>query len=184
MGDGIQVMIYTLDRDDLFAHICGFFERMGYNILEAKIHTTNHGYALDSFLIQDHSDRSIMYRDLLSYIEHELANTLNSVTLPLEPLKGRVSRQVKHMPIPASIDIKKIKDSNNHLLEIVASDRPGLLSTIAQALIAHQVHLQTAKINTLGNRAEDTFLISGKNGSQLTEAAIIDLKVTLNRQIS
>ena len=43
-----------------------------------------------------------MYRDLLSYIEHELANTLNSVTLPLEPLKGRVSRQVKHMPIPAS----------------------------------------------------------------------------------
>ena len=184
MGDGIQVMIYTLDRDDLFAHICGFFERMGYNILEAKIHTSNHGYALDSFLIQDHSDRSIMYRDLLSYIEHELANTLNSVTLPLEPLKGRVSRQVKHMPIPASIDIKKIKDSNNHLLEIVASDRPGLLSTIAQALIAHQVHLQTAKINTLGNRAEDTFLISGENGSQLTEAAIIDLKVTLNRQIS
>jgi [protein-PII] uridylyltransferase len=88
------------------------------------------------------------------------------------------------MPIPASIDIKKIKDSNNHLLEIVASDRPGLLSTIAQALIAHQVHLQTAKINTLGNRAEDTFLISGKNGGQLTEAVISGLRVTLNSQIS
>ncbi len=48
-GDGIQVLIYIKDHDDLFARICGFFERIGYTIVEAKIHTTQHGYALDSF---------------------------------------------------------------------------------------------------------------------------------------
>ena len=183
-GDGIQVMIYTADRDDLFARICGFFERMGYNILEAKVHTSKHAYALDSFLIQDQSDRSIMYRDLLSYIEHELANALRDTKAPIEPLKGRISRQVKHMPIQANISIKAIQDSKNHQLEIIAGDRPGLLSTIAQAFIAHGIHLQTAKINTLGQRAEDTFLISGKSGTQLPEATIKALQSALSREIN
>ncbi len=50
-GDGIQVMVYLRDRDDLFARICGFFDRMGYSIVEAKIHTCRHGYALDTFLM-------------------------------------------------------------------------------------------------------------------------------------
>lgn len=183
-GDGIQVMIYTADRDDLFARICGFFERMGYNVLEAKIHTTQHAYALDSFLIQDQNDRSIMYRDLLSYIEHELTNTLRDKEAVFEPIKGRVSRQVKHMPIQAKIHIEEIVDSQNHQLEIVAGDRPGLLSTIAQAFITNAVHLQTAKINTLGNRAEDTFLISGKNGAHLPKKTIAALKKALSEQIS
>lgn len=182
-GDGIQVMIYTADRDDLFARICGFFERMGYNILEAKIHTSKHNYALDSFLIQDQSDRSIMYRDLLSYIEHELASTLRDNQGAFETIKGRISRQVKHMPIQANIDIQEVKGSNNHQLEIIAGDRPGLLSTIAQTFIANGIHLQTAKINTLGNRAEDTFLISGKNGTQLPESTVDALQQALIKQI-
>lgn len=182
-GDGIQVMIYTADRDDLFARICGFFERMGYNILEAKIHTSKHHYALDSFLIQDQSDRSIMYRDLLSYIEHELGHALGDSQTNFEPLKGRISRQVKHMPIQANISIEQVKDSNNHLLEIVAGDRPGLLSTIAQTFIANNIHLQTAKINTLGKRAEDAFLISGKNGAQLSASRVEALQEALIKAV-
>ena len=168
-GDSIQVMIYTRDRDDLFARICGFFERAGYNIVEAKIHTTQHDYALDSFLVLDQSDKSIRYRDLLSYIEYELAQKLASKLPPEPPLQGRVSRQVKHLPINPTVAIVADPKSDNHTLNIVAGDRPGLLSHIAHTLLQHGVHLHTAKINTLGNRAEDTFLISAKAGEKLTE---------------
>src|SRR5205823_9230696 len=38
-GEGLQVMIYTRDREALFARICGYFERAGFNIVEAKVHT-------------------------------------------------------------------------------------------------------------------------------------------------
>ena len=178
-GDGIQVMIYTEDRDDLFRCICSFFERIGYNILEAKIHTTNHAYALDSFLVSDQSDKSVSYRDLLSFIEFELANSLTSKLPSLTPLKGRLSRQVKHMPITSNVLIESLSDSNSHKLEIVAGDRPGLLSIIAHAFLINKVQIQTAKINTLGKRAEDVFLISGKNGSKLNEETIRDLKKSL-----
>ena len=178
-GDGIQVMIYTPDRDDLFACICSVFERIGYSVVEAKIHTTKHAYALDSFLVLDQNDRSISYRDLLSYIEYELSNSLHSNMPPAAPIKGRLSRQVKHMPIKSYVSIESVLETNNHKIEIVAGDRPGLLSTIAHAFLKHDVKIQTAKINTLGKRAEDVFLISGKNGAQLSDFTIKELKATL-----
>ncbi|HEY8118871.1 MAG TPA: [protein-PII] uridylyltransferase [Methylophilaceae bacterium] len=182
-GDGIQVLIYTQDRDDLFARICGFFERIGYTILEAKVHTTQHGYALDSFLVLDQSDKSVSYRDLLSYIEYELTQKLLSTSAPESPLQGRISRQVKHMPIAAGIHIKPGTNGQNHVLDIVAGDRPGLLSRLAHTFLQHNVHLHTAKINTLGNRAEDTFLISGKSGSKLDEEVLKMLEQELLTQI-
>ena len=181
-GDGIQALIYTKDRDDLFARICSFFERIGYTIVEAKIHTTQHGYALNSFLVLDQSDKSIIYRDLLSFIEYELTQKLLGTDAPETPLQGRVSRQVKHMPITPSVSITASANSPNHVLEIVAGDRPGLLSRLAHVFLEHGVALHTAKISTLGNRAEDTFLISAKGGKKLSEDNVEALEKDLLAQ--
>ncbi|MCE5180401.1 MAG: [protein-PII] uridylyltransferase [Betaproteobacteria bacterium] len=160
-GEGIQVMIYTPDRDDLFARICSFFERTDFNIVEAKIHTSRHGYALDSFVVLDEADRAVHYRDLLSFIEYELTQRLDP-TVPLEPpMQGRLSRHLKHFPITPEILVKSDEKNVYHVLSVVAGDRPGLLSRIAQTLLRHHIHLHTAKIATLGERAEDTFLITG-----------------------
>ncbi|HUW50188.1 MAG TPA: [protein-PII] uridylyltransferase [Sulfuricella sp.] len=160
-GEGIQVMIYTPDRDDLFARICSFFERTDFNIVEAKIHTSRHGYALDSFVVLDEANRAVHYRDLLSFIEYELTQRL-APTVPLEPpMQGRLSRHLKHFPITPEISIKSDEKEIYHVLSVIAGDRPGLLSRIAQTLLRHHIHLHTAKIATLGERAEDTFLITG-----------------------
>ncbi|HEU4709465.1 MAG TPA: [protein-PII] uridylyltransferase [Methylophilaceae bacterium] len=183
-GEGIQVMIYTRDRDDLFASICGFFERMGYTIAEAKIHTTQHGYALDSFLVYNLTEKPDHYRSLLNYIEYELTQQLQSSAPLPSPTKGRVSRQVKHMPIAPSVTLQFDENSSYHRLHLEASDRPGLLSSIAQAFLRYGVHLHTAKINTLGNRAEDTFLISGKGSARLMPEALEQLQSDLLQQLS
>jgi [protein-PII] uridylyltransferase len=147
--------------------------------LEAKIHTSKNAYALDSFLVLDQSDKSVSYRDLLNYIEYELGASLRSNTLLSAPAKGRLSRQVKHMPIKSNVTLESLPGSNNHKLEIIAGDRPGLLSTIAYAFLTHEVQIQTAKINTLGKRAEDVFLISGKSGVKLSDDEIEALEKTL-----
>lgn len=182
-GDGIQTMIYTLDRDDLFAQICGFFERAGFNIAEARIFTANNGYALNSFIILDQNDRSISYRDLLNYIEYELSSQLAD-QLPLaEPLQGRVSRQVKHMPITASVNAIMDAGTGNHTFEVSTNDRPGLLSRLAATFLKHQVHLHNAKINTLGNRVEDSFVVSAKDNQPLDDKSVDQLKQALLAQL-
>ncbi|MEO1765697.1 [protein-PII] uridylyltransferase [Thiobacter aerophilum] len=158
-GEGIQVMIYTPDREDLFARICAFFERMNFNVVEARIHTTPHGYALDTFLILDLGGISASYRDLLPFIEFELAARLASSAPPEPPLAGRVSRLVRHFPIEPRVSIAPDERGQYHVLSVTAGDRPGLLSRIAQVLFHHGIRLHMAKITTLGERAEDTFLV-------------------------
>ena len=166
-GEGIQVMIYTKDQNDLFARICNFFDRMGYNIVQAKIYTTDHDYALNSFIILDQSGKAVSYSGLLKFIEEELTQKLYKTNALESPLQGRINRQVKHMPIQANIVVNEA-ENNNHKLEIVANDRPGLLATIAHRFLVDDIDLHNAKINTLGNRAEDSFLISARKGQKLT----------------
>lgn len=182
-GDGIQVMIYSKDQNDLFARICNFFDRMGYNIVEAKIYTTDHAYALDSFIVLDQSGKSVSYSGLLKFIEVELTQKLNKNQALESPLKGRISRQVKHMPIQAQVTITQESDSNNHKLEIIANDRPGLLATLAHQFLVLEIELHNAKINTLGNRAEDTFLISANKGQKLHALRVIALKEAIISEI-
>ncbi|GAB2182425.1 [protein-PII] uridylyltransferase [Denitratisoma sp. agr-D3] len=161
IGEGLQVMAYVPDQPDLFARLCGFFSRYGYSIVDAKIHTTKHGYALDSFVLLD-AQEHLPYRDMIALIEHELVELLKAQP-PLEaPARGRLTRQVKHFPIPPEVSIRADDKGNRYALAITAADRPGLLYTIAYLLAQHHINLHTARVNTLGERVEDMFLISGK----------------------
>ena len=159
-GGGLEVMVYTCDQRDLFARVVGYFSRAGYSIVEAKIHTTRHGYALDSFNLLDLSDRG-GDRSMITIIEHELTNRLVQQTPPEAPGSGRLSRQVKNFPIQPVVSIETDEKGQHYVLSIDAADRPGLLYTIAMTIASHGANLHTAKISTLGERVEDTFLISG-----------------------
>jgi len=160
-GEGIQVLVYCGDRPDLFARICAFFEKAGYSIFDAKIYTTLRGYALDSFYVHTADDRSSEYRDLVGYIEFELAQLIERGGPVPPPMNGRLSRALKHFPLPPQVLIRADDKQKLHILSLVAGDRPGLLSRIARVLSAHSVAIHSAKIMTLGERAEDTFTISG-----------------------
>ncbi|MBI4195906.1 MAG: [protein-PII] uridylyltransferase [Betaproteobacteria bacterium] len=160
-GEGLQVMVYVPDQKELFARICSFFENMNYDIFEAKIYTTRHGYALDSFQVHDPHNRRPRYRDLISYVEFELAERLIRKA-PLPPLtRPRLSRQLRHFPISPEVNIQPDERGTYKVLSVIAGDRPGLLSRIARVLTAYDINLHTARINTLGSRAEDVFLITG-----------------------
>ncbi len=159
-GEGMQVLVYTPDAADLFARICGYFEEAGLSILDAKIHTARNGYALDTFqvispILTEH------YRELVAMVEAELVRAI-AVVGPLLPAgKGRVSRRVKSFPIAPRVDLRPDEKGQRWLLSVSASDRVGLLYSIARVLARHRINLQLAKVTTLGERVEDTFLIEG-----------------------
>jgi [protein-PII] uridylyltransferase len=164
-GEGMQVLVYTPDAPDLFARICGYFEQAGFSILDAKVHTArpakdSPAYALDTFQVvsptlADH------YRELVAMVEAELCRAIEeSGPLP-PPGKGRVSRRVKSFPITPRVDLRPDEKAQRWLLSVSASDRVGLLYSIARVLARHRINLQLAKVTTLGERVEDTFLIDG-----------------------
>jgi [protein-PII] uridylyltransferase len=160
MGEGVEVLLYVPDQKDLFARVCGYFESRSLSILDAKIYTTRHGYALDSFLVTDNG-RGPHYRELLARIERELTAWITDKGPLPPPTKGRLSRQSRHFPISPAVQLQPDERGRQHLLTVVATDRLGLLYGIARVLAKHDVNVHTARINTLGERVEDVFLIDG-----------------------
>ncbi|MGA0611049.1 [protein-PII] uridylyltransferase [Caldimonas sp. KR1-144] len=164
VGEGLQVLVYAPDRQDLFARICGYFDYAQFNILDAKVHTTKTGYALDTFQViapQLEQGTGVSYRDLISLVETQLLQALVTTKALPEPSRGRQSRRVRSFPITPRVSLRPDERAQRWLLSVSTSDRSGLLYAIARVLARHQINLQLAKVSTLGERVEDTFLVDG-----------------------
>ena len=161
VGEGLQVLVYTRDQPDLFARICGYFDQASFSVVDARIHTTQRAYALDTFEVVTSAGMEEHYQALTNMIEADLAQAI-ALAGPLPaPRKGRVSRRVKSFPIAPRVTLRPDEKAQNWLLNISASDRLGLLYSIARVLAQHHIVVQLAKVATLGERVEDTFLIHG-----------------------
>jgi [protein-PII] uridylyltransferase len=180
-GEGLQVFVYLPDQKELFARICGFFGKIGFTIVDAKIHTTRHDYALDTFVVLDPEHASGSYRDLVNFVEYELTERLVRQATPETPPGGRISRHLRHFPITPQITLFPDDNGQQYILEITAGDRPGLLARIARVLAAQGIEVHSARINTLGERAEDVFLVSGERLRE--EAAAVKLEDDLLHEI-
>ncbi|MEO7761609.1 MAG: [protein-PII] uridylyltransferase [Casimicrobiaceae bacterium] len=175
--EGVQLCIYMRDQPNLFARICGFFGKMQFSIVDAKIYTTRNQHALDTFTVLDPENRPASYRDLTSYVEYELTQRL-SADAPMDPIvPGRISRRLKAFPITPEVQIFPDDKGSQFILELIAGDRPGLLASIADILARHNINVHNARINTLGERAEDVFLVSGPRLHD--ESALVRLETAL-----
>jgi [protein-PII] uridylyltransferase len=161
VGEGLQVLVYAPDQPGLFARITGFFERMQFDVAAAKIYTTRHGFALDSFQVLSRTRSGEHYRDLIQTIESGLAERIAKGG-PLEGQSaGRVSRWVKHFPIEPRVDIRPDRRPGRWLVTVGCADRPGLLSAVARVFLERGLNLADARVTTLGARAEDVFVVNG-----------------------
>ena len=160
LGEGLQVMVYTPDQTDLFARICGYFDQAGFSILDAKVHTARNGYALDTFQVVTEM-LDIHYRELTVMVENDLKHAIETAAPLPQASRGRVSRRVKSFPVAPRVSLQPDEKAQRWLLSISASDRVGLLYGVAQVLAHHHINVLLAKVTTLGERVEDTFLIDG-----------------------
>jgi [protein-PII] uridylyltransferase len=166
-NEALQLMVYAPDRDDLFVSICRYFDQRALSIQDARIHTTRHGWALDSFiLLLPAAEKD--YRSHASLVEHELIDQLSHADSgePAAPrnygLARRGSRRARVFPIIPTAELQPDERSASWRLSVTAADRPGLLYSLARVFAAHRINLVMAKILTLGDRVEDIFIIEGE----------------------
>lgn len=187
-GLGVQVLVYTVDRHDLFARICAYFDRAGWGVWQARIHTTAQARALDSFELAPSSpwlDADGHLRPgAATAIERELPRAITATATLPPPRLQRPSRRARSFPAAARASFSPLPTDtqadpaspvhtggrNNRdeaappalwQLDIAASDRAGLLYAVARVLSAHGLSVQLAKISTMGERVEDSFVLQG-----------------------
>lgn len=161
-GEVMQVMVYVRDTSALFARLAGYFHTKGLAVLDAQIHTTSQGYALDSFML-DARHLEGHQRPMLSLISDDLRRLMEGpASLPV-PQLGKLSRQSRSFPLPTTVQITPDENQQTFTLSLTTVDRPGLLYAIAHQLAQFGVDIASARITTLGERAEDVFLLQGGN---------------------
>jgi len=159
-GSFIEVLIYSKNRPSLFEKITNFFYENQLDILEAKIYTTAHDYALDIFHVMDDGNINDSYNQFFKQLEQDLTNII-SRKLESKKLSLQKTRQAEHHNIQSTVD-NKIINKTQFELEIITDSRPGLLNMISSEINRLDFEIDKARINTLGNRAEDFFLITAK----------------------
>lgn len=171
-GLGVQVLVYAHDRSDLFARICAYFDRAGWGVWQARIHTTAQARALDSFELAPGGPwldaHGHLRPDAAAAIERELPLAITATATLPAPRLQRPSRRARSFPATARAGFSLLHTGTEAAstarlwqLDIAASDRAGLLYAVARVLSAHGLSVQLAKISTMGERVEDSFVLQG-----------------------
>ncbi len=156
---GSEIFVYTRDKNYLFATITAALETLGLNIIDARVITSNNGFTLDTFLVLDRNAKQITDRERQNEICAQLNNCLHHPDdISLSSIA--LTRQQKHFPIATKIHFREDEKNQRTQMEVITSDRPGLLARIARGMLKCNILLQNAKVATFGERAEDIFLIT------------------------
>ena len=172
IGDGLQVLIYGQDERLVFAKICGFFDNTEFSIVEAKVFSTQNNHYLNTFQVLAQRAVDINHHDMIRHIEKQLPDVIAEDSLP-KPVSGRISRRLKYFPIKPEVSLRGDENGLNFYLQVTCADRPGVLYVIARTLTKYRIDIQNAKINTMGDRAEDTLLVSGDALRSSREALLL-----------
>ena len=182
-GDGVEAALYTPSAKRTFAHATAVLDELGMTIMDSRIVPLEKGYSIDSFVFMELDDRVEIDPSRMKKIRRSLTRVLtayedDSVT----EVTRTLPRQARMFTTQTSVEFSPSTSSNNTVLELVAADRPGLLSEIGRVFIEQEVDIEAAKIMTIGERAEDVFYVCDESGNALTEDAQHELqKALLNR---
>ncbi len=167
------VTIYAADHPGLFFRVAGAIHLAGGSIIDARIHTTRDGMALDNMLVQDPFgqpfDDPVRLKRIEKAIEDALANRSQlNAALAARPLP-RTRAEAFHIVPNVIIDNKA---SNRYtVIEVNAQDRPALLNALSYALFQAKVTIRSAHIATYGERAVDTFYVTDLTGDKIVSEA-------------
>lgn len=167
------VMVLAADHPGLFYRIAGGIHLAGGNIIDARIHTTRDGMALDNFLVQDPLGRPFaddaQIARLRRAIEDALAN--RQKLLPKLAAKPLPRTRAETFSIAPNVLIDNKASNRFTVVEVNAQDRPALLNQLAYALFQSKVTVHSAHVATYGERAVDTFYVTDLLGGKIDGAA-------------
>jgi [protein-PII] uridylyltransferase len=174
-----RVSIFAPDRPGLFYRIASALSSAGATIVDARIHTTRDGMALDNLLVTD--GRGKAYDDgrarkrLIGALDQALCDGAELSPPPAETLPVREQA----FRIAPRVLVADKASSRTTVVEVNARDRRGLLARLARVIHAAGHQLHSAHIATYGERAVDVFYLTDAKGHKLSEAAIRELREQL-----
>ena len=177
-----ELMVFMPDRNYLFADITQILEKQNLNIVEAKIYSAyqqgEQSMTLVLFYLLDGQQQPITDEAIIQRVIAQFAEIVAHPATTRAPEPFTIPRRMRCFETPTHIEFHKKSKRYTELL-IETKDIRGLLSRIALAFKACQIRIHDAKINTVGEKAEDHFLISTPENQALNAEQQAQLESTL-----
>ena len=167
------VTVYAADHPGLFYRIAGAISLGGANILDARIHTTRDGQALDNFVIADPLGRPFAETTQLARLKRMIEDVLTGKVRLADRLAARplARRRAEVFAVEPNVLIDNKASNRYTVVEVAALDRPALLFSLTSALFQSRLTIHSAHIATYGERATDTFYVTDLTGEKIDNAA-------------
>jgi len=163
------VMVIAADHPGLFYRIAGGISLAGGNIIDARIHTTRDGTAIDNFLVQDPIGRPFSEAGQLERLKSAIADALANRTKLSPQLAARPLARPRADAFDVRPRVEFDHDASNRftVIEVIARDRPALLNRLSRALFDTRLVVHSAHVSTYGERAIDTFYVTDLFGAKI-----------------
>ncbi|MDW1956668.1 [protein-PII] uridylyltransferase, partial [Vibrio sp. Vb0562] len=179
---GTEVFVYTKDQPALFATVVAELDRRNFNVHDAQIMTSKDGHVIDTFMVLDQHGEAIDESRHAAVIKH-LTHVLEAGR-PTKIKTRRTPNKLQHFNVKTKVDFLPTKGKKHTLMEFVALDTPGLLAKVGRTFADLNINLHGAKITTIGERAEDLFILTSEAGGRLSEEQQNELRDKLIEKLS
>ncbi|MEA3017033.1 MAG: [protein-PII] uridylyltransferase [Sphingomonadales bacterium] len=165
--------VYAKDRPGLFYRLAAAISLAGANIIDARVHTTNDGMALDNFLIQDGDASPFDDPHQLKRLDKAVTEAVNGAEPSIERLEAKALPRVRAeaFRIEPAVFADNQASSRYTVVEVNARDRAALLSGLARAILDSRAIIHSAHIATYGERAVDVFYLTDLQGAKIENPA-------------
>ena len=164
----LQVLFVVPDSENLLLHSTGALDSLGLDILDARIHQTRSGLGILVF-VTVMQDESFPDQRELDFLAAEMKKFLLDPPAEYRPRSRSLPRALKQFKVPTVVSFSDNLELDHTTMEIVSQDRPGLLYHVSVALLECKTKLVSAKVSTVGEKAEDTFFITDRDGNPVTD---------------
>jgi len=164
-----RVSIFAPDRPGLFYRIAAALSAAGASIVDARIHTTRDGMALDNLLVTDARGKAYDDSRLRKRLANALGKALRAANEPAIPAMDSLPSRQKAFRVAPRVLVSDKASSRTTVVEVNARDRPGLLARLAHVIHSAGHELHSAHIATYGERAVDVFYLTRVDGKKLSE---------------
>ena len=168
-GDAVEAVLYTPRSHHTFAHATARVDELGMTIVDARVMPLDNGYSLDTFIFMELDKRMETDESRLNKIRRSLTRVLTASDDRVVNVTRAASRQARMFTTKTSVDFGTSPTDGRTVMDLVAADRPGLLSKIGQVFMEQGIDIAAAKIMTIGERAEDVFYVSDLDGNPLDD---------------
>ena len=177
--DAVQIFIYTQDKPNLFATTVAILDRMNLDVQDARIITATKAFSLDTYVVLDRFGTLLTDPEREATVIDALKEALSHSDEYPGLMQRRIPRQLRHFDIENTVDITLNPALNQNMVEIATLDQPGLLAKIGGLFMMRGLDIHSAKIATLGERAEDIFFVTKKDGIPMTQAESLSFATAL-----